>query len=184
MTELGTKATSFELPDPSGKLYTLDSFRQSPVLVVMFICNHCPYVVHIREALAKLCKEYQQKNVAFVAINANDIEQYPDDRPEKMAEMAEQFSFSFPYLFDASQDVAKSYRAACTPDFFVYDQSRSLVYRGQMDASRPGNDEEPNGLDLREALDHLLEGKSSSKEQKPSLGCNIKWKKGNEPTYF
>ncbi len=184
MKDLGTPAPDFKLPDPSGKVYGLDDFKNAPVLVMMFLCNHCPYVIHVREQLSELVKEYQRKGAAFVGISSNDVEHYPDDRPEKMAEIAEQCGFSFPYLYDESQDVAKAYEAACTPDFFIYDHRRHLVYRGQMDNARPGNDELNDGRDLRMALDLALKGQQINGPQKPSMGCNIKWKKGAEPSYF
>lgn len=184
MLPLGTPAPSFELPDAvSGRMYSLDSFKDAPALLVMFICNHCPFVKHVRDELARLGRDYQQRGVAIVAINANDVSQYPDDSPEKMAEEARAAGYSFPYLFDESQQVAKAYRAACTPDFFLFDRDRKLVYRGQLDDSRPGNNIPVTGKDLRAALDAVLAGKPVPVDQKPSLGCNIKWKPGNEPEY-
>jgi thiol-disulfide isomerase/thioredoxin len=147
----------------------------------MFICNHCPYVQHLREHLVQLIKEYQAKGVEAVGINSNDVERYPDDAPDKMAEAAKRYGFTFPYLFDASQDIAKAYRAACTPDFFLFDKERKLIYRGQYDDSRPRNDIPVTGKDLRAALDAALAGRPVPQNQKPSVGCGIKWKPGNEP---
>ena len=184
MLPLGTKAPDFSLPDPDGNEVSLDDFDDQPALLVVFMCNHCPYVKHVREELVKLAREYQQKGVAVVGINANDFEEYPEDRPEKMKEYADEYDYPFPYLYDKSQEVAKAYHAACTPDFFVFDEDRRLFYRGQMDDSRPGNDRPVTGEDLREALDAVLEGREPPEEQKPSMGCNIKWKSGNEPGYF
>ncbi|MEF8788370.1 MAG: thioredoxin family protein [Planctomycetota bacterium] len=184
MLPLGTKAPHFSLPDPDGNYVSLEDFEDNPALLVVFMCNHCPYVKHVREELVRLAREYQQKGVAVVGINANDFDEYPEDRPEKMKEYAEQYDYPFPYLYDDSQEVAKAYHAACTPDFFVFDADRKLFYRGQMDDSRPGNDEPVTGQDLREALDRVLEGREPPEEQKPSMGCNIKWKSGREPEYF
>lgn len=183
MLPLGTVAPAFDLPDPHGQRVTLASFSGAPALLVMFLCNHCPYVKHIQRPLAALVREYNTRQVTAVAINANDIANYPDDSAVRMAEDAERFGYSFPYLIDESQDVAKAYRAACTPDFFLFDRDRKLVYRGQFDDSRPGNNLPVTGNDLRAALDALLEGRSISSDQKPSMGCNIKWKPGNEPVY-
>ncbi len=152
---------------------------------MLFICNHCPYVKHIRHELARLAREYQQKGVAVVAINSNDVSKYPDDSPENMAREKAEVGYTFPYLFDETQEVAKAYRAACTPDIYVFDRDRKLVYHGQFDDSRPGNDKPVTGKDLREALDRVLAGKPVPAEtQKPSVGCNIKWKAGNEPETF
>jgi peroxiredoxin len=182
MVPLGTRAPDFSLPDTAGKQVALGDFGKAPALLVMFICNHCPFVKHVRAGLAKLAKDYQPKGVAIVGINSNDIEHYPDDSPEKMAEEARAAGYSFPYLFDETQEVAKAYRAACTPDFFLFDRQRKLVYRGQMDDSRPGNGVPVTGKDLRAALDAVLAGKSVAAGQKSSMGCNIKWKAGNEPS--
>lgn len=184
MQELGNQAPDFCLPDPSGKTYCLEDFKDAPALLVMFICNHCPYVKHIREALAAFAKEYQAKGLAVVAINSNDVANYPDDGPQKMAEEIETIGYTFPYLYDESQEVAKAYLAACTPDFFLYDKDRKLAYRGQFDDSRPRNDEPVTGKDMRAAVDAVLAGQSLPEEQRPSMGCNIKWKPGNEPDYF
>jgi len=184
MLPLGTQAPPFRLPDPQGKWVSVDEFKDAPALLVVFICNHCPYVKHIRSQFAELAKEYQAKGVGVVAINSNDIENYPDDRPEKMAEEIKQVGYTFPYLYDESQEVAKAYRAACTPDFYLFDRDRRLVYRGQFDASRPGSGRPVTGADLRAALDAVLAGRPVPGNQRPSLGCNIKWKRGNAPDYF
>jgi peroxiredoxin len=184
MLPLGTPAPDFELPDPAGRRHSLGDCADARALVVAFICNHCPFVVHIREALAAFGRDAAEKGVAVVAISANDVDHYPADSPEKMAEEIEIAGYAFPYLYDASQEVAKAYRAACTPDFFLFDSDRRLVYRGQFDSSRPGNDVPVTGEDLRAALDDLLETGAVTREQVPSIGCNIKWKPGNEPAYF
>lgn len=176
MQPLGMKAPDFSLPGVDGKTYSLADFAHAKALLVMFICNHCPFVKHVRSELAKLGKDYQPRGVAVVAINANDAEKYPDDSPAKMKEEAAAAGYTFPYLFDESQDVAKAYGAACTPDFFVFDAQRNLVYRGQLDDSRPTNGIPVTGKDLRAALDAVLAGKPVPAEQKPSIGCNIKWK--------
>ncbi len=176
MVALGTPAPDFRLPDTDGKTVALSDFSSAPALLVAFICNHCPYVKHIRTAFAKLVKDYQAKGVAVVCINSNDATAYPDDSPAKMKEEKAAVGYTFPYLYDESQDVAKAYHAACTPDFFVYDKNRKLVYRGQMDASRPGNGKPNDGADLRAALDAVLAGKAPATTQMPSIGCNIKWK--------
>ena len=184
MLPLGTKAPDFRLPDPSGQLHALADFAEAPALLVMFICNHCPFVKHIREGLAALGTDYQAKGVAVVGINSNDVANYAADNPDKMAREAEAWGYTFPYLYDESQEVAKAYRAACTPDFFLFDAEQRLVYRGQLDASRPGNAVPVTGVDLRAALDAVLAGQPVTEDQKPSIGCNIKWKPGNEPAYF
>ncbi len=176
MLPLGTPAPDFNLPDPSGRRYALADFADSKALLVMFICNHCPFVKHVRDELARLGRGYQQKGVAIVAINSNDVVNYPDDRPEKMAEEAAAAGYTFPYLYDESQDVAKAYQAACTPDFYLFDERRRLVYRGQLDDSRPSNGVPVTGKDLRSALDSVLADQPVSADQSPSLGCNIKWK--------
>jgi peroxiredoxin len=184
MLELGTSAPDFSLPEPaSGKTVNLADFAGRPLLVV-FICNHCPYVLHIAGKLAEIAREFQQKDVEFVAINSNDVTNYPDDSPDKMPAMSEKFGFTFPYLFDETQEVAKTYRAACTPDFYLFDSEHRLVYRGQFDDARPRNDEPVTGADLTDAIKALLANMPPLEEQKPSLGCNIKWKTGNEPAYF
>jgi len=184
MLPLGTEAPGFALPDTEGSLASLSDFDEAKALVVVFMCNHCPFVKHVINGLVKLVKEYQPRGVAFVGINANDVSEYPEDRPARMAQFARERGFTFPYLYDETQDVAKRYHAACTPDFFVFDENRRLVYRGQMDDSRPGNDVPITGADLRAALDAVLEGEAVPGRQKPSMGCNIKWKPGNEPDYF
>lgn len=184
MLSLGTPAPEFQLPDTNGKYVTLTSFKDKPALLVMFICNHCPYVKHVRAGLAQLANDYQPRGVGIVAISSNDVANYPDDSPAKMAEEAKNAGYAFPYLYDATQSVAKAYRAACTPDFFLFDRGRRLVYRGQLDASRPGNGIPVTGRDLRAALDAVLAGKAPSLLQTPSMGCNIKWKRGSEPEYF
>jgi peroxiredoxin len=184
MLPLGTEAPGFTLPDTAGNLVSLSDFDEAQALVVVFMCNHCPFVKHVIDGLVKLVKEYQPRGVAFVGINANDVSEFPEDRPEKMVQFAREKGFTFPYLYDETQDVAKRYRAACTPDLFVFDENRRLVYRGQMDDSRPGSNVPVTGADLRAALNAVLEGETVPEEQKPSMGCNIKWKPGNEPDYF
>ena len=183
MLPLGTKAPHFRLPDPQGKLVSLDDLKDAPALLVAFICNHCPFVQHIRVGLATLAKEYQAKGVGIVGINSNDLGISPGDSPEKMAEEVKQFGYVFPYLFDETQEVAKAYHAACTPDIFLFDRAGSLVYRGQFDSSRPGNGIPVTGADLRAALDKVLAGQPVPTDQKASIGCNIKWRSGNEPNY-
>jgi len=185
MMELGKKAPSFNLPDTKGNKISISDVKGRNGLLVIFMCNHCPYVKLIKSELSAFAEEYQEKGIGIAAINANDAENYPDGRPEKMKEEVERFGYTFPYLYDESQEVAKAYGAACTPDFFLFNGNLELVYRGQFDDARPGNDNEVTGNDLRRAADALLEGeKIPEEEQKPSIGCNIKWKKGNEPDYF
>jgi peroxiredoxin len=184
MLPLGTQAPGFQLPDTNGKTVSLTDFRGSAALIVCFICNHCPYVKHLRSELARIAREYQQKGVGVVAINSNDAANYRDDSPQRMAEEVITAGYTFPYLYDESQAVAKAFRAACTPDFFVFDRDFALVYRGQFDDSRPGNGVPVTGKHLRAALDAILSGQPIPKDQKPSIGCNIKWKPGNEPDYF
>jgi len=184
MLPLGTTAPEFRLPDISGKIVSLADFQGSPALLIAFICNHCPYVKHLRGGLAQLARDYNARGVAVAGISSNDTANYPADSPAKMAEEARAAGYIFPYLFDESQDVAKAYRAACTPDFFLFDRDRQLAYRGQFDDSRPGNGLPVTGKDLRAALDAILAGRPASPNQKPSIGCNIKWKPGNEPDYF
>jgi len=184
MLELGTAAPDFDLPDPHGIRYSLSNQKIDNGLLVLFICNHCPYVIHIREKLIEKIKEYQAQGIEVVAINSNDAESYPDDSPAKMAEVIEELSFSFPYLIDEQQDVAKAYRAACTPDIFLFDGEKKLVYRGQFDSARPGNSHTVTGEDLTDAIDQLLAGQKITVDQRPSMGCNIKWKSGSEPEYF
>jgi peroxiredoxin len=184
MLALGTTAPDFALPDTNGKTVRRDDFDGSKALLIMFICNHCPFVKLVREELARVGTEYQAKGVAVVGINANDADHYPDDRPEMMIEEVKQTGYTFPYLYDETQEVAKAYRAACTPDFFLFDANRALAYRGQFDDARPGNGKPVTGADLRAALEAVLAGKPVPARQKPSLGCNVKWKPGNAPEYF
>ncbi|HEY9631359.1 MAG TPA: thioredoxin family protein [Coleofasciculaceae cyanobacterium] len=185
MLELGTSAPDFQLPDVvSGETISLATFAGKKALLVMFICQHCPFVIHVREELARLGKDYGDRSVGIVAISANDVANYPDDSPEHLQEMAKTQGFTFPVCYDESQEVAKAYTAACTPDFFLFDAAGKLAYRGQLDDSRPGNDKPVNGQDLRGAIDALLADQSIPAEQKPSIGCNIKWKPGNAPDYF
>ena len=183
MLPLGTLAPDFRLPDPGGRLVARDDFAAAPALLVMFICNNCPYVLHIRQGLAAFARDYQPRGLAIVAINANDVAAYPDDRPEKMADEARRAGYVFPYLYDETQAVAKAYRAACTPDFFLFDRARRLVYRGQFDDSRPGSDRPVTGADLRAAADAVLANHPLPSDQRPSIGCNIKWKPGAAPDY-
>jgi peroxiredoxin len=180
---LGTALPSFSLPDLDGKTVTDRDFRNAPALVVAFICPHCPYVKHVRQAFAQLAKEYQQHRVAIVAINSNDAQAFPDDDPAGMQREASAAGFTFPYLYDDSQEVAKAFRAACTPDFFVFDGDRRLAYRGQFDGSRPNSATPVTGADLRSALDAVVAGRAPAAEQRPSVGCNIKWKPQNAPNY-
>lgn len=185
MLSLGTKAPEFALTDTvTGKEISNATFGEKPALLVIFMCKHCPYVVHIEKELAKLSSDYENTGLGIVGISSNDVSEYPDDGPAKLKEHAQQMQFKFPLCFDESQDVAKRYTAACTPDFFLFDNERKLVYRGQFDDSRRGNTEPVNGKDLRTAIDTVLAGKPVSEDQKPSTGCNIKWKAGNEPSYF
>jgi peroxiredoxin len=185
MLDLGTKAPYFSLKDTvTGKTVTLDTFEDGRGLLVIFISNHCPYVKLIKKELARYAYDYQEQGVNVVAIGSNDVQNYPDDSPEKMKEDAQNFDYKFPYLYDETQEVAKSYKAACTPDLFLFDEDLKLYYRGQFDSSRPGNDITPTGKDLREATVLLLNGEKAPSKQTPSIGCNIKWKKGNEPEYF
>lgn len=183
MLALGTVAPEFALPDTEGKIVSLADFHGAPALLVFFICNHCPYVKHVRAELARLGRDYQPRGVAVIGISANDTQNHPEDSPANMAVEAREAGYTFHYLFDETQQVAKAYRAACTPDFFLFDRDQRLVYRGQLDASRPGNEIPVTGQDLRAALDAVLAGRTITKDQQPSLGCNIKWKPGNEPAY-
>ena len=184
MQPLGVKAPYFRLPNPQGKTLSIDDFKDAPALLVVFICNHCPFVQHIITHFAELAREYQARGVGVVAISSNEVQSYPEDGPEKMEEFSKARGLTFPYLYDESQEVAKAYGAACTPDFYLFDGDRRLVYRGQMDDSRPGNNCPVTGADLRAALDAVLAGQPVPEGQKPSMGCNIKWKPGNEPGYF
>ena len=183
MLTLGTSAPNFSLPDTEGDIVSLSDFEGAPALLVIFMCNHCPFVKHILRGLVKLVKEYQTKGVAVVGINSNDVTNFPEDSPEMMAKLLEEVGFTFTYFYDETQEVAKAYQATCTPDFFLFDKERKLVYRGQMDNSRPGNNIPVTGADLRAAMDAVLAGREVNPEQKPSMGCNIKWKKGNQPDY-
>ncbi len=184
MLPLGTSAPDFSLPDVQCNTVSLSDFTDAPALLVIFMCNHCPFVIHVADGLAELVREYQERGVAVVGINSNDVENYPDDAPAKMAQEVQRRGYTFAYLYDETQEVAKVYRAACTPDFYVFDTDRRLVYRGQMDSSRPQSGIKVTGEDLRAALDAVLEGRPVSEEQTASVGCNIKWKPGNQPDYF
>jgi thiol-disulfide isomerase/thioredoxin len=183
MVELGRKASDFHLPDVAdGRMVSLSDFGSDQALLVMFICRHCPYVLHVKPELARLVTDYQEKSVGIIGISSNDAQHYPDDAPDKLAELSR--DLGIPVLYDESQSVAKAYQATCTPDFFVFDGNRTLVYRGQLDDSRPGNSRPLNGRDLRAALDAVLAGRAVDSTQKASVGCNIKWKPGNAPDYF
>ncbi|MDR9365083.1 MAG: thioredoxin family protein [Balneolaceae bacterium] len=185
MLELGTKAPDFTLHDVvSGRTYNPEAFERNKAFLLMFICNHCPYVKLIKEDLVEYASDYMPKGVGIVAISSNDIENYPEDAPDKMKEDAEEFGYPFPYLFDKEQEAAHAYKAACTPDLFLFDENQELYYRGQFDSARPKNDIEPTGEDLRDATDRLLAGEPAPEKQIPSMGCNIKWKKGNEPAWY
>ena len=190
--ELGTPAPNFAVPAPAGHVYTLRDFDASPGLLVAFLCNHCPFVLHLLDTFVKLANEYQSRGIATVAISSNDVDAHPEDGPAKMADLARARGFGFPYLYDASQEAAKQFGAVCTPDFFVYDAQRRLCYRGQFDASRPttphtagkpGAGVAASGADMRAALDALLAGRPPLPEQKASAGCSMKWKPGNEPEW-
>jgi peroxiredoxin len=184
MLPLGTSAPEFSLVNVDGQTVSLEDFADSPALVVMFICNHCPFVIHIADQLALFTNEYMANGVAFVGVSSNDVANYPADSPEQMVAEAELRGYQFPYLCDETQEIAKAYRAAYTPDFFVFDRQQKLVYRGQFDSSRPDSGIPVTGEDLRAALDAVLTGGVPATDQKPSLGCNIKWKIGSEPDYF
>jgi peroxiredoxin len=185
LLDLGTPAVDFTLPDVvSGRTTSLATFKDDPALLVMFICRHCPYVKHVQHELARLGSDYQQRGVGIVAIASNDASTHPEDSPASLREMARELGFTFPLCYDETQEVAKAYTAACTPDFFLFDRDRRLVYRGQLDDSRPKTDTPVTGADLRAALDAVLAGRAVSTTQRPSLGCNIKWKTGSEPAYF
>ena len=184
MLPLGTSVPHFSLQDTHGKTVSLNDFKSSPALLVIFMCNHCPYVKHIRTELAHATTEFQRQGVAIVGINANDAQNYPEDSPAKMKEEAQFAGYTFAYLFDETQAVAKSYKAACTPEFYLFDQARKLVYRGEFDDSRPNNGKPVTGKNLRAAVEALLAGKPIASGQQPGIGCNIKWKPGNEPSYF
>lgn len=177
MLPLGTKAPDFTLYDTiTSQQYNLDQVKGDNATVIMFICNHCPYVKHVQPEIVRLAHDYQEKNIGFAAISSNDAENYPEDSPEMMRKEAQKFNYTFPYLYDEAQDVARAYHAACTPDFYVFDKDLKLIYRGQLDDSRPGNEKPLTGKDIRAALDDILNGNPVSEEQVPSQGCNIKWK--------
>lgn len=185
MRPLGSLAPDFSLPSVvDGKTYSLASFADKKALLIIFTCRHCPYVVHVKEELAKLGNDYAREDIAIVGISSNDAENYKDDSPEKLKEFAQELRLTYPLLYDESQAVAKEYTAACTPDFFLFDEKRKLSYRGQLDGSRPGNSIPVTGEDLRAAIDAVLKDQPVSADQKPSAGCNIKWKAGNAPSYF
>lgn len=184
MLPLGTTAPAFSLPDPDGNLHSLDDGGDAAAYLVMFICNHCPFVKHVRKELARIGEAYLPRNVAVFAINSNDFDKHPDDSPDNMREEARTWNYRFPYLVDREQAVARAYRAACTPDFFVFDADRKLVYRGQLDDSRPSNGKPVTGRDVRRALDAVLAQEQVDSNQRPSIGCNIKWRPGNAPDYF
>ena len=185
MLDLGTTAPEFELPDVvSGESISLGTFEGKSALLVMFICKHCPYVIHVQDELARIGRDYGDRDVGVVAISSNDADNYPDDAPDQLRSMAQDLSFAFPFCYDESQQTAKDYTAACTPDFFLFDAQQRLVYRGQLDDGRPGNDSPVNGKDLRAALDQVLAGDAPDPLQKPSIGCNIKWKPDSAPAYF
>jgi peroxiredoxin len=184
MLPLGTKAPPFRLMNVDGRMVSLDDFKSAPAFLVIFMCNHCPFVKHVADGLAQLARDYQAKGAVVVGISSNNPVTHPADSPEQMVHEAENRGYTFPYLFDETQEVAKAYRAACTPDFYVFDKDRKLVYRGQMDDSRPDSGIPVTGRDLRAALDAVLAGKAPNEKQKPSIGCNIKWKAGSEPEYF
>ena len=185
MMPLGTKAPDFQLRDTvSGETITLNKFANQKALLVIFMCYHCPFVQHVKEEIARIDKDYAGKGLGIVAISANDVETHPDDAPENLKAMAQELGFNFPFCYDETQEIAKAYTAACTPDFFLFDADRKLAYRGQLDDSRPNSDAPVNGKDLRAAIDAVLAGKGVGSDQKPSIGCNIKWKPGNEPLYF
>lgn len=177
MIPLGTIAPDFTLPDTvTGRMMSLQELKSEIATVIMFICNHCPYVQHVQHELVRLAKDYQPKGISFIAISSNDVVGYPDDAPDKMKEVAERLGYPFPYLYDETQEVAKAYQAACTPDFYIFDKDLKCVYRGQLDDSRPGNLIPVTGRDIRAALDSILRGEPVNPDQKPSIGCNIKWK--------
>lgn len=182
MLALGTEAPSFALPDTDGTVVSLDDLRGRPAVLVMFICNHCPYVIHVRDEIARLGREYAERGVGVVAISSNDARAYPADGPDAMVAEKATAGYTFPYLYDETQAVAKAYRAACTPDFYVFDSDLRLAYRGQLDASRPSNGVPVDGADLRAALDAVLAGGAPSADQRPSMGCNIKWR--DNPDYY
>jgi len=183
MLELSTQLPSFSLPDIDGSIVSPDDFHDAPALLIIFMCNHCPFVKYIIGPIVDLISQYQEESVAVIAISSNDVEEYPEDAPQLMKQLAQSEQFTFPYLYDETQQTAKDFHAACTPDFFLFDKDRKLVYRGQLDDSRPSNGIPITGADLNAAIDATLEGKQVSQDQKPSIGCNIKWKSGSEPGY-
>ena len=183
MLDLGTALPSFALPDFNGRVVADADFKGGKALLVAFICKHCPFVQHIRPEFARFAKEYEAKGLKIVAIASNDVKEFPEDGPEGMQEEATAAGYTFPYLFDEKQQIARAFNAACTPDFFLFDGNRRLAYRGQFDGSRPKNDVPVTGADLRAAADAVLAGKSAPATQRPSMGCNIKWSPGNEPEY-
>ncbi|ACK72405.1 alkyl hydroperoxide reductase/ Thiol specific antioxidant/ Mal allergen [Gloeothece citriformis PCC 7424] len=184
MLTLGTTAPDFQLPDVvSGQTISLKNFEDKQALLIMFICQHCPFVKHIKQELANLGQDYVPKGLGIIAISANDVANYPSDSPENLKAMAQELEFNFPFCYDETQETAKTYTAACTPDFFLFDSDRKLVYRGQLDDSRPSNNLPVTGKDLRAAIENILAGKPVNSDQKPSIGCNIKWKPGHEPSY-
>jgi peroxiredoxin len=184
MLDLGTRAPHFALPDTDGHQVDLNDFADAPALLVMFLCNHCPFVKHVRSELAQIGRDYQPRGAAIVAISSNDVAAYPADSPDKMREEKREAGYTFPYLYDEDQEAAKAYHAACTPDFFLFDAKRSLVYRGQLDDSRPSNGKPVTGRDLRAALEAVLAGQPVDAAQVPSIGCSIKWKPGNKPDWW
>ena len=183
MTALGSPAPDFSLPNVDGRTVSLADFADAPALLVIFMCNHCPFVIHVAEELARIGRDYQAKGAGVVGISSNYVGTHPADSPEQMVHEAENRGYTFPYLYDEDQAVAKAFGAACTPDFFLFDADKELVYRGQLDDSRPDSGIPVTGADLRAALDAVLAGKTVAEEQKPSIGCNIKWKPGAEPAY-
>lgn len=184
MAPIGMSAPDFSLPNTEGNLVSLRDLEGAPALLIMFLCNHCPFVKHLQMELADLIGEYQGMGLAAVAINSNDFIQYPEDNPDRMADEVSEIGYTFPYLVDEDQSVAKDYRAACTPDFFLFDDQQRLFYRGQFDGSRPGNNVAVTGVDLKRAIKSALKGEESPRVQNPSIGCNIKWKNENQPDYF
>ncbi len=185
MLQLGTLAPAFRLRDvASGQWWTLESFERKDALLIMFICRHCPYVQHVEGELARIGRDYRERSLGILAVSSNDSNRYPDDAPPRLKEMADRLGFTFPFCFDETQETAKAYKTACTPDFYLFDRERKLVYRGQLDESRPSNGRQVDGRDLRAAIEAVLTGQPVAGSQKPSIGCSIKWKPGNEPTGY
>lgn len=185
MLQLGMPAPAFRLRDvASGQWWTLESFERQDALLIMFICRHCPYVQHVEGELARIGRDYRERSLGILAVSSNDSNRYPDDAPPRLKEMADRLGFTFPFCFDETQETAKAYKAACTPDFYLFDRERKLVYRGQLDESRPSNGRQVDGRDLRAAIEAVLTGQPVAGSQKPSIGCSIKWKPGNEPTGY